>query len=165
MVTNNRTEIKAAPGQLDYIIIREFDYPGTLVFKAFIDPNLYVQWLSPRRFKMILETFEPRNGGRWRYIHVDKDGKEFGFHGVFHEVLEPKRIIDSFEFEGLPETGHVSLETAKFEELPGYRTRLMIQAVFQSLVDRDGMLSSGMEQGISESFDRLDELLKKMLPP
>ena len=164
MVTKNRTEVKAQPGQLDYVITREFNYPRPLVFKAFIDPRLYVQWLGTSRFKMILEIFEPTSGGCWRYIHVDKDGNEFRFHGVYHEVLEPQRIIDTFEFEGLPETGHVSLETARFDELPGNKTRLTIQAVFQSLADRDSMLASGMEKGISESFDRLDELLGKMQP-
>ena len=108
---------------------------------------------------MNLEKFEPRSGGMWRYTHKDKDGNEFGFHGVYHEVLAPERMIDTFEFEGLPEKGHVSLETAKFMELPGGRTRVNMQSVFQSVADRDGMMQSGMEQGINESFDRLDELL------
>ena len=110
---------------------------------------------------MNLEKFEPRSGGMWRYTHKDKDGNEFGFHGVYHEVLAPERMIDTFEFEGLPEKGHVSLETAKFMELPGGRTRVNMQSVFQSVADRDGMMQSGMEQGINESFDRLDELLER----
>ena len=97
----------------------------------------------------------------WRYTHKDKDGNEFGFHGVYHEVLASERMIDTFEFEGLPEKGHVSLETAKFQELPGGRTRLTVQALFQSVADRDGMLQSGAEEGINESYDRLDELLEK----
>jgi len=97
----------------------------------------------------------------WRYTHKDKDGNEFGFHGVYHEVLAPERMIDTFEFEGLPEKGHVSLETAKFMELPGGRTRLTVQAVFQSVADRDGMVQSGAEAGINESYERLDELLEK----
>jgi uncharacterized protein YndB with AHSA1/START domain len=162
MVTKNKTVVKAEPGKQDFVITREFDAPRELVFKAFTDPKLYVQWLGPRRFKMILETFEPRSGGRWRYIHKDKDGNEYGFHGVYHEVLEPSRMIDTFEFEGLPETGHVSLETARFEELPEGRTRLTIHSVFQSVADRDGMIGAGMEEGVRESHDRLDELLEKM---
>lgn len=162
MMTKNKTMVKAEPGRQDFVITREFDAPRELVFKAFTDPKLYVQWLGPRRFKMVLETFEPRSGGRWRYIHKDKDGNEYGFHGVYHEILEPSRMIDTFEFEGLPEKGHVSLETAKFEELPGGRTRLTIQSVFQSVADRDGMIGAGMEVGVSESYSRLDELLEKM---
>src|SRR5437879_9353226 len=93
----------------------------------------------------------------WRYTHTDEKGNTFGFHGVNHEVLPPERLIDTFEFEGLPEKGHVSLETARFEELPGGRTRLTIHSVFQSVADRDGMVGSGMEQGINESFERRSE--------
>jgi uncharacterized protein YndB with AHSA1/START domain len=107
--------------------------------------------------------FEPKTGGMWRYISKDKDGNEYAFHGVYHEVLAPERIIDTFEFEGLQEKGHVSLQTLKLEELPGGRTKLAIQALFQSTADRDAMLQSGMEEGLNESYDRLDELLKKMI--
>lgn len=111
---------------------------------------------------MTLETFEPRNGGSWRYIHKDHDGPEYAFHGVYHEVLSPERIINTFEFEGLPEKGHVVLETARFEELPGGKTKLTIQSVFQSVADRDGMLQSGMEEGVNDSYERLDVLLEKI---
>ena len=79
-----------------------------------------------------------------------------------HEILSPERIIGTFEFEGLPEKGHVILETARFEELSGNRTKLTSQSVFQSVVDRDGMLQSGMEEGVNDSYNRLDELLEKM---
>ncbi len=77
------------------------------------------------------------------------------------EVLPPERIIDTFEFEGLREKGHVSLETLRLEELPGGRTKLTVQAVFQSMTDRDGTLQSGMEEEVNESYERLDELLKE----
>ncbi|TLX95948.1 MAG: ATPase [Thaumarchaeota archaeon] len=157
----NKTKITAESGRQELFITREFDAPRELVFKAFTDPKLYTQWLGPRRYTMNLEKFEPRSGGMWRYTHKDKDGNEFGFHGVYHEVLAPERMIDTFEFEGLPEKGHVSLETAKFMELPGGRTRVTMQSVFQSIADRDGMMQSGMEEGVNDSFDRLDELLEK----
>ena len=157
----SKTKITAEPGRQEFFITREFDAPRELVFKAFTDPKLYTQWLGPRRYTMNLEKFEPRSGGMWRYTHKDKDGNEFGFHGVYHEVLAPERMIDTFEFEGLPEKGHVSLETAKFMELPGGRTRVTMQSVFQSVADRDGMMQSGMEEGVNDSFDRLDELLEK----
>jgi uncharacterized protein YndB with AHSA1/START domain len=100
--------------------------------------------------------------GSWRFIQKDANGNEFAFHGVNHEVLPPERIIDTFEFEGLPEKGHVLLETARFEALPNNRTKLVSQSVFQSVADRDGMLQSGMEEGVNDSYDLLDELLKKM---
>jgi uncharacterized protein YndB with AHSA1/START domain len=95
---------------------------------------------------MTLEKFEPTNGGSWRYIHRDEDRNEHAFHGVQREVTRPERIISTFEFEGLPEPGHVSLETTTFEELPGGKTWVMTKAVFQSVADRDGMLQSGMEK-------------------
>jgi uncharacterized protein YndB with AHSA1/START domain len=158
----NKTTIAAEPGKQELFITREFDAPRELVFKAFTDPKLYVQWLGPRGLTMTLETFDPRNGGSWRYFQKDAGGNEYAFHGVNHEVLSPERIIGTFEFEGLPEKGHVILETARFEELPNNRTTLRSQSVFQTVADRDGMLQSGMEEGVNDSYDRLDELLKKM---
>ncbi len=159
----NKTVITAEPGKQEVVITREFDAPRELVFKAFTDPKLYVQWLGPRELTMTLEKFEPRNGGSWRYIHKDNAGNAYGFHGVNHEVTAPERIIGTFEFEGLSEKGHVALETARFEALPGNRTRVTAQSVFQSVADRDGMLQSGMERGVNDSHERLDELLAKEL--
>ncbi len=101
-------------------------------------------------------------GGQWRFINRDAEGKAYAFHGVYHEILAPERIIDTFEFEGLPETGHVTLETMKLEALPGGRTKLIAQSVFQSVADRDGMLQGGMEEGVNDTYDRLAELLKKL---
>jgi len=157
----NKTVLTAEPGKQEIFITREFDAPRELVFKAYTDPKLYVQWLGPHGYSMKLETFEPTSGGRWRYIHKDPQGNEFGFHGVNHEVHAPERIIGTFEFEGLSEPGHVVLETVKFEELPGSRTRITTQSVFQSVADRDGMIQSGMERGVVDSHERLDEVLEK----
>jgi uncharacterized protein YndB with AHSA1/START domain len=161
MAKNNLTKITAEPGKQEIIITREFDAPLKLVFKAFTDPKLYIEWLGPRRLTMTLETFEPKNGGSWRYIQKDQDGNEYAFHGVNHEV-SPERIISTFEFEGLPEKGHVILETTRFEALSNTKTKLTSQSVFQAVEDRDGMLQSGMEEGVNESYERLDELLEKM---
>lgn len=158
----NKTVITAEPGKQELFITREFDAPRQLVFKAHIDPDLYVRWLGPRDLTMTLETFEPISGGRWRYIQKDKHGNEFGFHGVNHDVTVPERIIGTFEFEGLPESGHVILETTKFEELPGGRTRVTTQSVYQSVEDRDGMVAAGMESGVVDGYERLDEVLAKM---
>ena len=157
-----KVDITAEPGKQEILIIREFDAPRELVFKAFTDPQLYVQWIGPRGMKTDLGRFEQRDGGSWRYVQTDEEGNKFAFHGVNHEVKAPERIIGTFEFEGLPETGHVILQTAKLEELPGDRTKLISQSVFQSVEDRDGMLASGMEMGVNESYDRLDEVLKKL---
>ena len=158
----NETKITAEPDKLDYFITREFEAPRELVFKAFTDPELVIQWLGPSRLKMTIEKFESRDGGTYRYTHEDQDGNKFIFRGVNHEVLPPKRIIGTFEFEGLPERGHVALQTARFEVLPGGRTRVISQSVFQSSADRDGMLRSGMERGVKQGFERLDEVLASM---
>jgi len=161
MSSKNKTIVTAEPGKQEVHVIREFDAPRELVFKAHTDPKLYAQWLGPRGYEMILETFEPRSGGRYRYIHKDQNGNEFAFHGVFHEFSE-ELLIQTFEFEGLPEPGHVTLDTMRLEELPGDRTRVTIQSLFQSVSDRDGMVQSGMEQGMNEGYERLDELLEKI---
>ena len=157
-----KTKITAEPGKQEILIEREFEAPRELVFKAFTDPELYVQWVGPRGLTMTLLTFEPRDGGSWRYIQKDESGNEFAFHGVNHEVSAPERIIGTFEWEGLPEKGHVILQTARFEELPGNRTKLVQQSVFQAVMDRDGMMQTGMEEGVEDSYQRLDELLEKM---
>ena len=157
----NKTTITAEPGKQELFIVREFDAPRELVFKAHTDPELYVQWLGPHDLTMKIETFEPRDGGSYRYVHK-RDGHEYAFHGVNHEVLAPERIIGTFEFEGLPEKGHVLLVTARFDALPGDRTRLTSQSVFQSAADRDGMLQSGMEGGVNDGYERLDEILEKL---
>ena len=160
--TKNQTKVTAEPGKQELFITREFDAPRELVFKAHTDPDLYARWVGPRDLTMTLETFEPVSGGRWRFIQKDKDGNEFGFHGVNHDVTAPERIIGTFEFEGLPESGHVMLETTQFEALPEGRTRVTSQSVFQSIEDRDGMVAAGMETGVVEGFERLDKILEKL---
>jgi len=158
----NKAKLIVKHDKQEILISREFNSPQELVFKAFTDPELYAQWIGLRGLSTTIEIFEPKKGGSWRYIQKDQEGNEFVFHGVNHEVLAPERIISTFEFEGLPETGHVLLQTVKFEALPDNRTRMIAQSVFQSVEDRDGMLQSGMEEGVNDSYDRLDEILKKM---
>jgi uncharacterized protein YndB with AHSA1/START domain len=159
--TAKKTNLTVEPGTQEVFVTREFDAPRALVFKAFTDPALFVQWLGPREYKMTLPMFEPHSGGKYRYIHTDANGNEFGFHGVFHEMSEA-RMIQTFEFEGLPESGHVSLDTMTLEELPGGRTKITVHSVFQSVADRDGMVQAGMERGMNEGYERLDELFGRM---
>jgi uncharacterized protein YndB with AHSA1/START domain len=161
MTQRHQTSIIAEPGKQEIVITREFDAPRELVFKAFTDPQLIPQWWGPRHLSTEVDKMDVRPSGEWRWINRDAEGNAYAFHGVYHEVLAPARIIDTFEFEGLPETGHVSLETLTLEELPEGRTRLTAHTVFQSVADRDGMLQSGMEKGVEDTYDRLAELLKK----
>jgi uncharacterized protein YndB with AHSA1/START domain len=161
MSAKNKTKITAEPGRQELFITREFDAPRELVFKAHTDPDLFVQWLGPRGYEMILETFEPVSGGAYRYVHKDQAGNEFAFHGTFHEI-SPERMVQTFEFEGYP--GHVSLDSMTLEELPGKRTRIRIQSVFQSVSDRDGMIQNGMERGINDGYDKLDAIMALLVP-
>ena len=161
MPSKNKVTVTAEPGKQEVYITREFDAPRELVCKAHIDPKLYVQWLGPHGYEMVLEEFEPVSGGKYRYIHKDKEGNEYGFHGTFHTMTE-ELMIQTFEFEGMPESGHVTLDTMRLEKLPNDRTRVTIQSVFQSVADRDGMVQSGMEQGVREGYERLDDILEAM---
>lgn len=163
MASKNKTQIIAESGKQELFIIRDFDAPRELVFKAFSDKNLLIQWVGPRELNIRYEKFEPRAGGSYRYLQSLPNGMEFGYHGVCHEHTAPERIIQTSEFEGLPEKGHVVMETARFEELPNNRTRVSVQSVFQSVMDRDGMIQAGMERGVSISHERLDELIEEKL--
>jgi len=160
MLTKNKTTLTAEPGKQEVLITREFEAPRHLVFKAFTDANLYARWVGPCMLKMRIDKFELYSGGSWSYVSIDQSGNEFGFHGVNHEVTAPERIIGTMEFDGLPEKGHVVLETVRFKELPGSRTQVTVHSVFQSVADRDGMVGAGMEYGVRESHEKLDELIE-----
>ena len=154
-----RTEITAEPGVPLIEMTREFDAPRDLVFRAYTDPELLVQWLGPHRLTMRVEENDLRDGGRWRFVHRDEEGHEFGFHGVFHGDPSPDLTIRTFEWEGLP--GHVSLETMVLEERDG-RTVVRNVSAFPTLADRDGMVENGMEVGVREGDERLEALLEKL---
>jgi uncharacterized protein YndB with AHSA1/START domain len=150
------TRITAEPGMPFIDIEREFDAPRELVFRAHTDPELLVRWLGPRRLTMVVDRLDVRDGGSWRYVHRDADGTEYGFRGVFHGEPSVEGILQTWEFEGFP--GHVSLERLTLDERDG-RTTVRIHAVYQSVEDRDGLIGSGMEGGLNEGYERLDELL------
>jgi len=155
----NETRISREPGGQALSIIREFDAPRELLFRAYTEAELMKQWLGSKGYEMVVEIFDPYAGGRYRYIHTDGKGGSYAFRGVFHDVTAPESIIQTFEFEGAK--GHVSLETATFEALPGNRSRVTALSVFQSVADLDMMLRSEMERGVKEGFERLDELFAK----
>jgi uncharacterized protein YndB with AHSA1/START domain len=157
-----KTQIDAPAGVPFVDITREFDAPLELVRRAWTDPDLVKQWLGPRKYEMVIEQWDARAGGAYRYIHRDEAGNEFGFHGVFHSN-DPDNMVQTFEFEGMP--GHVSLDRLQLEDIGGGRTRARIHSVFQSLEDRDGMVAAGMGDGVNEGFERMDELLATMPMP
>lgn len=154
-----KTEVIAEPGKHEVTLIREFDAPRALVFKAFVDPALVPQWWGADSTTTVVDKLEARPGGLWRFVSREADGTEYAFHGVYHGVNEPERIVYTFEFEGMP--GHVLLETITLEEHDG-KTRVIDSSVFQSVADRDGMIEVGMESGAEESYNRMERLLKTM---
>jgi uncharacterized protein YndB with AHSA1/START domain len=153
----SKLQVVAEPGSHEILMTRTFEAPRELVFNAYTDPEAIAQWWGPSDTETVVDKLEARAGGQWRFVERGPDG-EYGFHGVFHDVSLPERLVYTFEFEGMP--GHVLLETITFEERDG-RTTLTDRSVFQTVEDRDGMLQSGMESGAAESLDRLEELLAK----
>ena len=136
---------------------REFDFPVTDVFRAHKDPDLLIQWLGPRGMRMKINHFDFRTGGSYSYIHTGQDGVDYEFSGVFHTVRENEFAVQTFEFGGYPDV--VSLEFLTFEDLGDGRSRVHGHSVYPTLEARDGMAQSGMESGMTEGYERLDELL------
>ena len=152
----HETEIISDPKVPLVRIIREFDAPPQKVFRAHTDPELIVQWLGPRRHEMSIDHFDCRTGGSYRYLHIS-DGNEYGFHGCFHEVRPAELIVQTFTYEGYPDG--VALERLVFENLGDGRTRLVATSLVDSFEGRDAFVASGMESGVREGYERLDELL------
>ena len=152
-------QISAPPGVPQIVTTVDFDAPRLLVFRAFMEPDLLAQWLGPRRVTMTIDEYDPRDGGRYRYTHHDAEGGAYTFHGVFHGDPGLDGAVQTFEYEGAP--GHVSLDTLSLVERDG-RTYVTTNSVYQSVEDRDAMIRSGMETGVTEGMERLEELLETL---
>ncbi len=156
----SKLTIVAEPQSHAVLMTRSFDAPRELLFKAHTDPEMLTHWWGgPEGSTVIIDQADVRKGGIWRFIQRDSEGNEYPFNGVYHEITPPERLVYTFEFEGMP--GHVLLETITFEEQDG-KTLMTDLSVFQSVADRDGMLSYGMEEGAAVSLDRLEALLAKL---
>ena len=151
--------LTAEPGRQELTVTRVFDASPERVFRAMSDPSLIPHWWGPRKYLTIVDKMDFRDGGTWRFINRDADGTDYAFHGVYHAIAGPKRVVQTFEWEGMP--GHVSLETMTLEAVGG-QTLVTAQSVFQSIADRDGMMQTGMESGANETYDRLEEVVAKM---
>ncbi len=154
------TGFQALPGKQEILVTHVFDAPVELVFKTWIDPGQIPQWWGPAYLTTKVEHMEPRSGGSWRIVQRDPKGNVHGFHGMYHSVETPKRIVSTFEYEGAP--GHVVLDTVNFEA-QGNQTRLTDLSVFQTVADRDAMVQSDCEQGVNETMRRMDALLAQQL--
>jgi uncharacterized protein YndB with AHSA1/START domain len=157
--TMPETTYMIEPGKQDLNTTTVIDASRELVFRCYTDPELFARWWGPRRLKNRVLKYDSRAGGEWHVVQVDTDGTEYGFRGVNHDVVAPERICQTFEFLGVP--GHVALQTATFEAL-GNKTRINAQIVFQSVMDRDAMVGSGMKSGADESMERLTEVLEEL---
>lgn len=135
-------------------LTRVFDAPRSLVFEVMSTPEHVRQWWGPRRFTMTVREMDFRPGGGYHFVQREGDGPEYGFRGEYREIVPPERIVQTFEFEGMPR--HISVETMTLEERDG-KTVATVRSVFASPEDLQGMLGSGMEEGARESWDRLAE--------
>jgi len=153
----HETEIVVDPDVPLVRITREFDAPPEKVFRAHADPELVAQWMGPRSHETRIDHYDCRTGGSYRYV-MTSDGNEYGFFGSFHEVRPSEFIVQTFTFEGEPDG--VALERLVLEDLGNSRTRLTSTSLVDSFEARDAFVASGMEVGVREGYERLDELLE-----
>jgi uncharacterized protein YndB with AHSA1/START domain len=151
--------VVTTPGEREIHVEREFDAPRDRVYAAYTDPKLIPEWWGPRGTTAVVEQMDVQPGGGWRFLIQNSDGSETAFRGTYREVSPPERIVQTFEWEGMP--GHVSVETATFEDL-GDRTKVTTTSLFHTTEERDGMIGSGMEGGLQETYERLDAVLARL---
>jgi uncharacterized protein YndB with AHSA1/START domain len=152
------TTVVTTPSDREIVSERIFGAARDRVFAAYTDPEFIPAWWGPRRMTTTVERMDVRPGGAWRFVMREPDGEETGFRGIYREVTPPERIVQTFEWEGMP--GHVIVDTTTFEDLGG-RTRVRTTSLFHTTEERDGMLASGMERGLTETHDRMAELLAR----
>lgn len=154
---NDNDLVLDVPEGLPWIdFTREFDAPVEAVWGAHLDPELVRQWLGPRGYEMQIERWDFVSGGGYRYVHKTEHG-DFGFHGTFHTIRDSDLAIQTFEFEGAPD--EVAIEFLRFVDLGSGRCRLEGRSIGRTVEGRDAMVESGMEQGMREGYERLDELV------
>jgi uncharacterized protein YndB with AHSA1/START domain len=146
------------PSEREIHIERIFDAPRERVWKAVTDPALIAQWWG-RGNKLVIERYEPERGGHWRFVEHSPQGVH-GFEGRFREITPIERVVQTFEWDGMP--GHVVVETMVLEDLGDGRTKVVNVSLFHTKEERDGMLQSGMEQGLNQSYAALDGVLARL---
>ena len=155
--STRETTIEADPNVPTIRIIRDFDAPRDRVYRAWVDPDVVVQWLGPKSSEIRIDQWDARTGGNYRYASVQDGTEVAAFYGSFHEVRPSERLVQTFTWEGMPDG--VSLETMTFEDLGDGRTRTIGLSVVDSFEGRDAIIASGMEVGVYEGYEKLDALL------
>ena len=159
MTTENPTTIEADPSVPTITIVREFAASRSQVFRAWTDPELVAQWLGPKDTPTRIDHWDLRTGGSWQYASM-RDGEEIAaFYGSFHEVRPDERLVQTFTWRDMPDG--VSLDTVTFEDVGEGRTRVTILGVVSTFEARDAMIASGMETGVVDGFNALDEILAR----
>ncbi len=150
-----RTSTVTTPSDREIRIERIFDASRERVWRALTEAALVAQWWG-RGHRLSIEKLEVMRGGHWRFVEHTDHGPE-GFEGRFREVTPPERLVQTFEWDGMP--GYVAVNTMTLEDLGGDQTRVVTISLFHTAAERDGMIRSGMEQGLNESYAALDRLL------
>jgi uncharacterized protein YndB with AHSA1/START domain len=146
------------PSDREIRIERIFNAPRERVWQAMTEPALVAQWWG-RGNKLVIERLELERGGHWRFVEHGPEGVH-GFEGRYREVTPPERVVQTFEWDGMP--GHVVVETMTLEDLGDGRTRIVTVSLFHTQEERGGMLHSGMEIGLEQSYAALDQVLARL---
>jgi uncharacterized protein YndB with AHSA1/START domain len=157
---HNPTEL-SFPSDKEIKMTHVFDAPRELVYNAYTNPHFIPKWWGPRSLETNVDYMEVRPGGTWRIVQRDTEGNEYAFHGEYLEIELYKRLVQTFNYVDMP--GHEGVETAIFEDIDTAKTRITTTSKFKTVEDRDGMYNSGMEEGLTESMERLDELLQGLV--
>lgn len=156
MKTLPDTSIEAVPDLPLIRIVRDFQATPGQLFRAHTDPDIFARWVGPDSRTTVIDRWDARTGGAWRYTSTDCNGDTQAFFGSFHWVA-PDRIVQTFTWEGTPDG--VALETLVFEHLGEGRTRLRATSLVDSIEGRDAILRSGMDVGVREGYRKLQALL------
>ncbi len=158
MTSDQQTRAQlTTPSDREIVTTRVFDAPRERVWAAITDPDLIPRWWGLKANATVVDQLDLRPGGAWRFVQLNDDGSEAAFRGIYREVSAPERLVYTFEWEGLP--GHVLVDTTTLEDLDGQRTRMTVHSLFHTTDERDGMLNAGMERGLNEGYEQLDQLL------
>lgn len=167
-VTSNRRAKLTLPTDEQILITREFDAPRQLVYEAYTTPELVKRWWHANRGQVTLVEIDLRVGGKWRYVMVARDGSEVGFHGEYQEVVPSERLVSTEVYEGLPEEvsedDAATLNTTTFAEAGG-RTTLTILVQAKSKISRDAIIESGMEDGLQDALELLEQAALSLREP